>query len=191
MSEPNPERDAILQALDDDKQERYDSRIARIVMKHYGLSVAQIVTLNRRAKDTTGEDITPQWLCDQLSCPVIFRAVKDFRFSKDDGFPNPAWLMDHFTLGRFAPIWTKLWDETLELHGRDGRSLAVCFRPKWASGDMVLHEYLPVTRYSTPGKGVPFMLFRPTVRGAQILQYLKPMLEALSSYWKPDPLEWT
>lgn len=177
----------FLDKLEQDKHERFDARVAEQVLKGLHIFGASIALLRGIAQDqgTEVDGFTPEWVSDYLSCPVTFRAVKDFRLDTEDGFPDPLWLMSHYTYGpRFSAIWRAVWNETFDRFGGSSQYIAAVFRPKYAKGLLVLHNYEPVTRYTGSGSG-RFMMLRATQRGPEILQYLKPMLDALRSEWTP------
>jgi len=174
---------------DNDKQMRYDTRITREIARGLSLSTLSIKALESRVRDgaTQATGFTPEWLSDELHCPILFRALRDYHLETGkDAFPAPTYLLSR--QGRrgqqWAKIWDKLWLDTQKSF--PDTYLAVCFRPKWAEHTVVLHNYDPILRHRDMGG---WLMWYKWEEGSTIVQYLKDLILALKKDWEPSNVE--
>lgn len=182
-TEHSAEQLAYFEALDEEKQQRYERRVAEEILSGLGFTRSQVVVMEHVARDETGVEhaLTPEWVSHHLSCPVAFMAIKDYRINAQGGFPTPEWLLNHVSFGKFSLAFLKTWEEA---KSRFDRYVAVCIRPAWAERTLVMHNYDAVTRY-TPGiDKVPAHLMWPRSDGVIIMQYLRDALQVLNANWQ-------
>jgi hypothetical protein len=183
--------DKFFDELDSQKQGTFEHRVCRAIIKGLGLASTTAVYFRGQAGDP--ECFTPEWFSDYTSCPITFRAVRDFRVEqafnpkKMAGFPDPNWMLAHRIDGpKTRKLWAQLWEETRERFGATSRHLAVCFRPAWAEHIVALHNYTEVISHF-PSKDHPVrggMLVWQTGQGNVILQYLRDLMSVLRSHWQ-------
>lgn len=144
----SPEQLEYFEELDNEKQVRFEGRIAREILSGLGFSRTVIAYLDKLAIEKTGVDegFSPEWVSDHLMCPITFMAIKEFSINKEGGFPSLEWLLDHGTFGKFTSTFLKTWEEAkARFHSE---FVAVCVRPNWAKRTLVMHNYAAVTRYA-------------------------------------------
>lgn len=124
--------------LNSEKQASFERQVCQRILKEFGASKEGIAALQREADEaaSVANGLRPEWLSDQLGCPVTIRAVRNFVVEQRGAFPPPTWF-EHNTLDdspALRKLWRGLWTETIDRFGGDmGRSrVAVVFRPYWA-----------------------------------------------------------
>lgn len=179
----------FFEKLDNDKQDRFDERVCRAICRGLGITPVMQAMLGGEARDPNNpiEGWSPDVLSDQLSCPIVFRAVKDYVIEQKDAFPDPGWLLSHRIDGRICKsLYDKLWRETIE---RFGDTYVACvFRPKWADGLVAIHNYLPVSQVTDGAtmRTTGGVMFWNVGDQLVFVQYLKDLLVVLSSNWQPE-----
>lgn len=178
---PDDDRSQFFLESDNRKKSRYDRRVAVQILYGLGADKWRIRRFEREAKDDDASGagvLTPERVSEQLGLPLTFRAFKDWRLAKGDvPLLTITRLMVAPAPGRkAASLWRDLWTETLDRYGSLG-PVAVCFPYRSELRTMCLHNYEPVTRYtSTDGA---FMLVRRVGDSTEIVQPMKEMLNIL------------
>lgn len=178
--------------LDTGKQLGFARRICNELIKGWGLQPAMGQFFRGTFSSTRTGDMTPEWLSDQVDCPILFRAVKDYQLecmfdpSKGVGVPAPLWLLDHRIDGpKTSKVWSRLWQDARELFVGH-QFLATCFRVKWGAHTLALHNYDKVLMHSHsteyPVRGGCLVWY--TKQGPVILQYLRDLLSVLRADWQ-------
>lgn len=181
----------FFEKIDNDKQERFDERVCRAICKGLGITSVMQSYLANEVRDVNNpvEGWSADVLSDQLCCPIVFRAVKDYFIEQKNTFPDPLWLMSHRIDGRKCrSLYDKLWIETKERFG--DVYVACVFRPKWADSLVTIHDYTPACQ-TNPGASLAVKggaMFWNIGDRIIFVQYLQDLLTVLSSNWQPEIL---
>jgi len=170
--------------IDNEKQIRYDERIARELLKLFGIPISTTQRLKNQSLEGVNpkaQGFTPEWVSWYLTCPIIFHAFKDYRLA-DAEFLSPEQILWSSTLGpKWDRIWTRLW-RSVRSEFPSSTYVAVCFRPGWGRGTMVVHNYSPMTECVNL-HGMYFA--HRDVHGTFYIQYLRDLVRALLEHWAP------
>lgn len=189
MSQPYGE---FFNQLDSTKQINFSKKVCKLIIKGLGIRPELIQFFEGQAAASCLGHLTPEWFSEYTGCPIVFCSSKDYSLEHvfspafKTGVPDPLWLLNHRIDGPVTRyVWEKLWEDSIERFGSH-KYVATCFRTKWSSGILALHNYTAVLTHS-PSSQYPVRggsLVWTTKAGTVILQYLRDLVNVLRNNWQ-------
>ncbi len=189
MTERDPSIDLFFENINTDKQIRYEERVARQLLKLWGVPASTSSWLQRKAAKGAADRIegfTPEWISEYYNCPIYFKAYKDYAIDKDEHgeFLSPADSLWYVPMGpKWNRVWVEMWESFRESMSDSGECIAVCFKPCWARATMVVHDYAQVLD-SRKMRGM-YLSYRDD-QGRYFMHYLRDLIPVLLEHWRPE-----